>query len=120
MAGKSKIVRGALEALTDIGSDLSRRAFMKGAGATAATGALVGLKGAPKLFDDLTPAAKKAVKGGQKINLTDLISFKKSDEDVHEAFRKSTEELKKMYESSSYSRKKNLIKKELIKRNEII
>tara|TARA_B100000519_G_C14040561_1_gene342516 strand:- start:302 stop:502 length:201 start_codon:yes stop_codon:yes gene_type:complete len=32
----------------------------------------------------------------------------------------STEELKKMYESSSYSRKKNLIKKELIKRNEII
>ena len=32
----------------------------------------------------------------------------------------STEELKKTYESSSYSRKKNLIKKELIKRNEII
>ena len=32
----------------------------------------------------------------------------------------STEELKKMYESSSYSRKKNLKKKELIKRNEII
>ena len=32
----------------------------------------------------------------------------------------STEELKKMYESSSYSRKKNLIKKELIKRNETI
>ena len=95
MAGKSKIIGGALSALTDIGSDLSRRAFMKGAGATAATGALVGLKGAPKLFDDLTPVAKKAVKGGQKINLTDLISFKKSDEDVNEAFRKSTEELKK-------------------------
>jgi hypothetical protein len=32
----------------------------------------------------------------------------------------STEELKKMYESPSYSRKKNLIKNELIKRNEII
>ena len=32
----------------------------------------------------------------------------------------STEELKKMYESRSYSRKKNLIKNELIKRNEII
>lgn len=29
----------------------------------------------------------------------------------------STEELKKMYESDSYKRKKNLIKKELIKRN---
>ena len=29
----------------------------------------------------------------------------------------STEELKKMYESSSYSRKKNIIKRELIKRN---
>ena len=32
----------------------------------------------------------------------------------------STEELKKMYESPSYSRKKNLIKNELIKRNESI
>lgn len=32
----------------------------------------------------------------------------------------STEELKKMYENPSYSRKKNLIKNELIKRNEII
>jgi|TARA_R100000030_G_C3229330_1_gene117845 hypothetical protein len=32
----------------------------------------------------------------------------------------STKELKKMYESPSYSRKKNLIKNELIKRNEII
>tara|TARA_R100000734_G_C3284583_1_gene77535 strand:+ start:47 stop:247 length:201 start_codon:yes stop_codon:yes gene_type:complete len=29
----------------------------------------------------------------------------------------STEELKKMYESNSYSRKKNIIKRELIKRN---
>tara|TARA_B100000073_G_scaffold344281_1_gene350756 strand:+ start:1155 stop:1355 length:201 start_codon:yes stop_codon:yes gene_type:complete len=32
----------------------------------------------------------------------------------------STKELKKMYENPSYSRKKNLIKNELIKRNEII
>ena len=32
----------------------------------------------------------------------------------------STEELKKMYENPSYSRKKNLIKNELIKRNESI
>ena len=32
----------------------------------------------------------------------------------------STEELKKMYESPSYSRKKNLIKNELIQRNETI
>ena len=32
----------------------------------------------------------------------------------------STEELKKMYENPSYSRKKNLIKNELIKRNETI
>lgn len=58
MAGKSKIVRGALDALTDI----TRRDFIKGAGATAATGALTGLKAAPKLFDDLVPVTKKAVK----------------------------------------------------------
>ena len=89
MAGKAKIARGALSALTDIGSDITRRDFMKGVGATAATGALVGLKGAPKLFDDLVPVAKKAVKGGQKINLTDLISFKQSDKDVHEAIADS-------------------------------
>ena len=73
MAGKSKIVRGALEALTDI----TRRDFMKGAGATAATGALVGLKAAPKLFDDLAPVAKKAVKAIPKLpkSIYDLPSF---------------------------------------------
>ena len=32
----------------------------------------------------------------------------------------STKELKKMYESLSFRRKKNIIKRELIKRNEII
>lgn len=67
MAGKSKIIRGALDSLTDIGSDLSRRDFIKGAGATAATGALAGIKGAPKLFDDLVPVAKKAVKAIPKL-----------------------------------------------------
>lgn len=32
----------------------------------------------------------------------------------------STEELKKLYESPAYRKKKNIIKRELIKRNEII
>ena len=77
MAGKANVVRGALSALTDIGSDITRRDFMKGVGATAATGALVGLKGAPKLFDDLAPVAKKAVKAIPKLpkSIYDLPSY---------------------------------------------
>jgi|TARA_R110002020_G_C15972121_1_gene747634 hypothetical protein len=56
MAGKGKIVRGALEALTDLG----RRDFVKGA---AATGALTGLKlkWGKKIIDEIAPAASKVI-----------------------------------------------------------
>jgi|TARA_R110002020_G_scaffold48763_2_gene138962 hypothetical protein len=70
MAGKSKIVRGALEAFTDIfkkGDDVpvdkSRRSFVKGAAVAPviAGGALVGIKAGKKLIDDIPVPVKKEV-----------------------------------------------------------
>lgn len=69
MAGKGKIVRGALEGLTDIFTkgddapvDPSRRAFVKGVGAVGAAGALGGIKAGTKLIDNIpAPVKKEAV-----------------------------------------------------------
>ena len=72
MAGpKSRIVRGALDTLTDVFSpadapiDESKRTFMKGAVAApvVGAGALVGLKGASKLIDEVPAAVETVVEG---------------------------------------------------------
>jgi hypothetical protein len=75
MAGKSKIVRGALGALTDLG----RRDFIKGA---LATGALAGIKGGKKIIDEIAPAAPKASKVIPKLpeSIFDLPSLKQAFE----------------------------------------
>jgi hypothetical protein len=88
MAGKAKIVRGALEALTDVLKsedvapvDESKRAFVKGAGAI---GALTAIKAWPKFSDELIPFAKKAVKAIPELptNIFDLPSMRS----VYEGF----------------------------------
>lgn len=70
MAGKGKIVRGALGALTDVFKkgdevpvDESRRSFVKGAAAApvVAGGALVGIKAGKKMIDDIPVPVKKEV-----------------------------------------------------------
>jgi len=69
VAGKGKIVRGALEGLTDVFTkgddapvDESRRTFMKGAGTVGALGALGGIKAGAKLIDNIpAPVKKEAV-----------------------------------------------------------
>tara|TARA_R100001163_G_C5039296_1_gene177786 strand:- start:316 stop:1116 length:801 start_codon:yes stop_codon:yes gene_type:complete len=77
MAGKGKIVRGALGALTDVFKksddapvDESRRTFVKGAAVApiVAGGALAGIKAGTKLIDDVpTPVKKEAVQEAGKI-----------------------------------------------------
>tara|TARA_R100000664_G_C2677240_1_gene86772 strand:- start:63 stop:611 length:549 start_codon:yes stop_codon:yes gene_type:complete len=92
VAGKGKIVRGALEGLTDIFTkgddapvDESRRTFMKGAGTVGALGALAGIKAGTKLVDDILPvASKSALELPQSI--FDLPSFKSVDAALEKLF----------------------------------
>jgi hypothetical protein len=84
MAGKSKIIRGALEGLSDAASNLpNRREFLQGLGALAGIAAVPAAHVVPKVFSDLAPIATKTA---AKTSLADLAAWKPLKEKIKDAF----------------------------------
>ena len=77
MAGKSKIIKGALSSLPN------RREFLQGLGALAGIASVPAAHVVPKVFSDLAPIATKTA---AKTSLADLAAWKPLKEKIKDAF----------------------------------